>query len=396
MAEQLGSLVERMSRESRAKGELCASTKLLDAFGDDVASHWCPSNVGRLTQVSSLEFLRDYVSKSLPCIIEHAIQEDDSTALTMTLDELVERCDAYAMKLTVDVTPDGHGDVVRTVKAVNGETRRMFVKPHEKIMTLSEFKTQLRNGRERTQGLSPNSAQVDEDGRDILLLAGNGESSSPFCTFAPEVLYYSRQNDCLRTELKPMFDSNLVPPTFSWAEDAFGTGPPDAVNMWIGDERAVSSMHKDHYENLFYVLEGEKVFTLCPPCDAPFLYQGDFESGSFQRQTDGSWVVVADEVDEDGANKPVAKWIEADVDALFLDESTRMKQCDRFPLLARVHPIKVTVRAGEMLYLPALWFHRVTQTCETIGINYWFDMNFNSPFWCYFNFMQQLETQREI
>jgi jumonji domain-containing protein 7 len=236
---------------------------------------------------------------------------------------------------------------------------------------------------------------LDEDGRDILLLAQNGESSSS-CTVSPEVLYYSRQNDCLRTELKAIFDSNLVPSTFSWAEDAFGTGPPDAINMWIGDERAVSSMHKDHYENLFYVLEGEKVFTLCPPCDAPFLYQGDFESGSFHQQTDGSWVVVADKLEEGSSQKPVAKWIESNVDALFLDETTRRKQCDRFPLLVRAHPMKVTVRAGEMLYLPALWFHRVTQTCETIGINYWFDMNFHSPLWCYFNFMQQLETQRGV
>lgn len=38
-----------------------------------------------------------------------------------------------------------------------------------------------------------------------------------------------------------------VPAYVDLAKDAFGN-EPDAVNIWIGDERAVSTMHKDHYE----------------------------------------------------------------------------------------------------------------------------------------------------
>jgi jumonji domain-containing protein 7 len=38
-----------------------------------------------------------------------------------------------------------------------------------------------------------------------------------------------------------------VPAYLELAKDAFGN-EPDAVNIWIGDERAVSTMHKDHYE----------------------------------------------------------------------------------------------------------------------------------------------------
>lgn len=46
-----------------------------------------------------------------------------------------------------------------------------------------------------------------------------------------------------------------VPAYVDLAKDAFGN-VPDAVNIWIGDERAVSTMHKDHYEvrsHLFHV-----------------------------------------------------------------------------------------------------------------------------------------------
>jgi len=64
---------------------------------------------------------------------------------------------------------------------------------------------------------------------------------------------------------------------------------------------------------------------------------------------------------------------------------------DDFPLLSQAHPIKVHVEEGEMLYIPSLWYHRVTQTCETVGVNYWYDMKFDGPNWCYFNFLQNLK-----
>jgi len=47
--------------------------------------------------------------------------------------------------------------------------------------------------------------------------------------------------------------TGLVPPSnptadlpFIYATQVFG-GPPEAINLWIGDERSVTSFHKDHY-----------------------------------------------------------------------------------------------------------------------------------------------------
>jgi hypothetical protein len=161
----------------------------------------------------------------------------------------------------------------------------------------------------------------------------------------------------------------------------FGVSP-DAVNLWIGNEQAVSSMHKDHYENLFYVLSGEKVFVLCPPADAPFLYQAEFDSGTFQQQKSGEWIVT-----ENGGDSQV-KWIQGNVEPLVDNKDAAPTNQ---PLLSLTHPRRVHVKAGEMLNLPALWFHQVAQTCETVGINYWYDMQFDSPNWCYFNLLQQLQ-----
>lgn len=53
------------------------------------------------------------------------------------------------------------------------------------------------------------------------------------------------QNDSLRDEFPELYED--VPAFLELGKEAFGN-EPDAVNIWIGDERAVSSMHKDHYE----------------------------------------------------------------------------------------------------------------------------------------------------
>ena len=226
----------------------------------------------------------------------------------------------------------------------------------------------------------------------------------------------STKNDCLRTEVSKLFSTQLFPPTFPFAEEAFGTGPPDAINLWIGNERSVSSMHKDHYENLFYVCSGQKEFVLCPPADVVFLQEGEFSSGIFcprmhdnneaggesnNESNQSSWAVVADDNNsgnrEEGLqhemSEATTRWIEPDIKKYM--ENKANKATEEFPLLSKAHPIKVLVSEGEMLYIPSLWFHRVTQTCETVGVNYWYDMKFDSPHWCYFNFLQNLKVKQE-
>lgn len=208
--------------------------------------------------------------------------------------------------------------------------------------------------------------------------------------------------------MSTLFSTQIFPTSFPFAEQAFGTGPPDAINLWIGNERSVSSMHKDHYENLFYVCSGQKEFILAPPADVLFLHEREVSSGTFHpkcnkavhntnadgKSHDGSknsaWVVVAD---VDGDNEAATKWIEPDMKKYMENEANIGDK--EFPLLFKAHPIKVLVSEGEMLYIPSLWYHRVTQTCETVGVNYWFDMKFDSPHWCYFNFLQNLRKNTQ-
>lgn len=62
---------------------------------------------------------------------------------------------------------------------------------------------------------------------------------------------------------------------------------------------------------------------------------------------------------------------------------------DTFPRSQCARPMVVTLEAGDTLYLPALWFHRVAQDVGpspdrigvpmAIAVNHWFDMEYSSP-----------------
>ena len=50
---------------------------------------------------------------------------------------------------------------------------------------------------------------------------------------------------------------------------------------------------------------------------------------------------------------------------------------------------EVEVRAGETLYLPSMWFHRVRQRGFTVAVNHWYDMHFGDRF-ASANFMREV------
>ncbi|CBI29183.3 unnamed protein product, partial [Vitis vinifera] len=73
---------------------------------------------------------------------------------------------------------------------------------------------------------------------------------------------------------------------------------------------------------------------------------------------------------------------------------TKDAEISQFPLYFNgPKPLECTVKAGEILYLPSMWFHHVKQTPDssgrTIAINYWYDMQFDIKY-AYFNFLQSI------
>nr|XP_054525650.1 bifunctional peptidase and (3S)-lysyl hydroxylase Jmjd7-like isoform X3 [Pan troglodytes] len=122
---------------------------------------------------------------------------------------------------------------------------------------------------------------------------------------------------------------------------------PDAVNFWLGEVAAVTSLQKDHYENLYCVVSGEKHFLFHPPSDRPFIPYELYTPATYQLTEEGTFKVA----DEEAMEK--VPWIP--LDPLAPDLA-------RYPSYSQAQALRCTVRAGEMLYLLALWFHHVQQS----------------------------------
>ena len=57
-----------------------------------------------------------------------------------------------------------------------------------------------------------------------------------------------------------------MPPSIDFARIALAQDP-DAVNLWIGNSRSVTALHRDNYENVYVQVLGEKRFVLVPPVE---------------------------------------------------------------------------------------------------------------------------------
>ncbi|CAF5055739.1 unnamed protein product, partial [Rotaria socialis] len=75
---------------------------------------------------------------------------------------------------------------------------------------------------------------------------------------------------------------------------------PDAVNLWIGTSKSISTLHHDPYENLYGVIRGRKHFTLYPPTDFYWLNQKFYKKAHYERYNSTQKII-----DDDGINLKV-------------------------------------------------------------------------------------------
>jgi len=298
-----------------------------DVLAEEAEGLYAITEVERIPPPSPLEFYREYVAQNKPVIIQGGISQ--WKALTQWDNQYLRNV-LKDFNVTVAVTPNGRADAVVDDK--------YFVKPIDKLMKFSDF-------------------------MDIL------EKK----VFAGPVHYIQHQNSNFSTEFQQLW-KDIDVNSLSWAQEAFGA-PPDAINFWMGDESSVTSLHKDHYENIYCVIAGEKHFTLFPPTDYPILYEKEYISATYVEEN-GNFRVVED--------TPPLKvpWIS--IDPIF-------PNLPKYPKFSKAKPIRCTVKAGEVLYLPSLYFHHVTQQPDengrVIAVNFWYDMKFGLNY-VYYKFLE--------
>ncbi|KAG1678334.1 JmjC domain-containing protein 7 [Nymphon striatum] len=272
---------------------------------------------------SPLQFYRDYVCPSKPVIFKNAIKNWPAIEL-WTNTYLKEKIGSTL--ITASITPNGYADAV-----IND----MFVTPEEKIYKFETFLEKLEN------------------------------------EMTPDVYYIQKQNSNMNDEFDILL--NDIETEISWASEALNK-KPDAVNFWMGDKRAITSVHKDHYENLYAVIRGYKDFILLPPTDLPWIPYKEYPLGQYKQNSEGDFSI---ELDNTGATVP---WIPIDV---------LNPDCEKYPKYKYTSPLHCRVSAGDLLYLPSLWYHHVRQSHQCIAVNFWYDMEFDMKY-CYYKFVEDL------
>lgn len=95
-----------------------------------------------------------------------------------------------------------------------------------------------------------------------------------------QVLYLQTQNSNLSKDFPELCDDYDLD-TLYFATEAFNK-QPDAINLWIGEDRAITSLHKDPYENIYCVISGYKDFILIPPTDYAFVPRSKYPKAIYK------------------------------------------------------------------------------------------------------------------
>ncbi|KAF9969819.1 hypothetical protein BGZ73_007666 [Actinomortierella ambigua] len=373
-----------------------------------------PASIERIPVPTALEFHR-YVAANRPVVIQlptkHNLygdedSDEDSDTPTNTKDQqwqwpAFDKWDnAYLARklgdkpITVACTPDGWADAVK-----DGE---FFAMPCERKMTFAEF---LKN---MNVGALDGS---DLHNRPVPATKGTGTER--------EVQYIQLQNGNLTTEYEELMQD--VPEEVEFASEALGR-VPDAVNFWYGDARSTTSLHKDHYENIYAVITGKKIFTLIPPTEQYCLHEKKYtaaiyvENDTLDSSSSPSSPSSSSSLKLEPLDPPTrTKWIELNP-ADYLGHhgelgphhhsksstaptqpsaADRAEFLHRFPRFKHCRPFRVVLNPGELLYLPAMWYHQVEQAGDLkedkcIAVNWWYDMDYAGDRFAHAGFMTRM------
>ena len=147
----------------------------------------------------------------------------------------------------------------------------------------------------------------------------------------------------------------------------------------------------DHYENLYCQIVGSKTFYLIPPSEYACL-KGTKVKGTLLNILEKVFPSARWTPSEEDPPKLTIKPLDGTTPWLTVDPSSISESDNEDPLLRSCKPLVATLLPGEVLYLPALWFHSVSQVTNSdglcIAVNYWYDMDFSALLYPMFNFIR--------
>ncbi|KAF8981525.1 JmjC domain-containing protein 7 [Entomortierella lignicola] len=339
------------------------------------------STIERIEVPTALEFHR-YVSANRPVIITlpstaTTIHEPSLGRAPPTTQEMQWTWPAYTKwtneylaktlgqkEITVACTPNGWADAVVDDK--------YFAMPCEKKMTFDQFLDGMPIRTYKNRHGSDIEGNVDKQENyyqlknwtEDLGLDDEKHKVNPY----HEVRYIQLQNGNLMTEYEELLED--IPSDIPFASEALAKNP-DAVNFWYGDERSTTSLHKEkQYIAATYV---------------------DTQNPTSQSEHDSTKDPLLPSQYKLEPMEPLTytKWI-----ALNPSHEPRDEILEKYPRFHMCQPFKVELNPGELLYLPAMWYHQVEQEPDhegkCIAVNWWYDMGFEGDRFATATFMSNL------
>lgn len=156
-----------------------------------------------------------------------------------------------------------------------------------------------------------------------------GEAADLITRARPSSRHYYLMQQAIPREF-PELAPQLSPP-------AYARGARTHPHLWFGSEGNLSPLHYDMANNLFGQLHGRKRFLLFHPDDSERLYPRDARGRHHNLS----------EVD---AERP---------------------DLERHPLAAQARPWTCEVGPGDLLFLPAFWWHQVRSLDAGVSVSVW-------------------------
>lgn len=116
----------------------------------------------------------------------------------------------------------------------------------------------------------------------------------------------------------------------------------EKLYLWVGRGNNRVRIHYDSFHNLYAQLIGQKRWVIFPPEQSSLIYPYPWYHPLF-------WCSQVD------ANQP---------------------DLQRFPNFSKAKPLEITTEPGEILFLPAGWWHSPVGIGLNVAVNFWWHMDF--------------------
>lgn len=128
--------------------------------------------------------------------------------------------------------------------------------------------------------------------------------------------------------------------------DYFPKSSENDIRLWVGAAKQKSTIHNDNYHNFNAQIFGQKAFLLFSPQQHELLYPVKIDDELWSSQID-----------------------------------PQNPDLEKFPLFREAIGLEAILDPGDILFLPAFWWHQARSLALSINVNMWVSTQKVSEFW---------------